>query len=76
MTHAAVVVKGTIFEDTANYTCEVGFIFSRGARLVVTSCNDTGNWTMSTENCQGWQPFVHVNCAENSVCFLLITALG
>ena len=76
MTHAAVVFNGTIFEDTANYTCEVGFRFSSGARLVVTSCNDTGNWTMPTENCKGWQPVVHHHFAERIVCFLLISALS
>ena len=76
MTHAAVVFNGTIFEDTANYTCEVGFRFSSGARLVVTSCNDTGNWTMPTENCEGWQLFVHHHFAERIVCFLLISALS
>ena len=64
MTHAAVVLNGTIFEDTANYTCEVGFRFS-----------STGNWTMPTENCQGWQPFVHLHFAERIVCFLLISTL-
>ena len=63
MTHAAVVFNGNIFEDTANYTCEVGLRFSIGTHLVVTSCNDTGNWTMPTENCQGWQRFVHLNFA-------------
>ena len=76
MTHAAVVFNGTIFEDTVNYTCEVGFRFSSGARLVVTSCNDTGNWTMPTENCQGWQPFVHLHFAERIVCFLLLSTLS
>ena len=39
--------------DTANYTCEVGFKFPSGASLVVTSCNDTGNWTAANETCQG-----------------------
>ena len=48
------MVNGTIFEDTANYTCEVGFMFPSGASHVVTSCNDKGYWTMPTENCHGW----------------------
>ena len=61
MTHATVVFNGTIFEDTANYTCEVGFRISSGAHVVVTSCNETGNLTMSTENCQGLHPFVNLH---------------
>ena len=59
-THAAVVVNGTTFEDTANYTCEVGFRFPSGASLVVTSCNGTGNWTMANETCQGQHTCKHV----------------
>ena len=53
VTNAAVAVNGTTFEDTANYTCEVGFKFTSGASLAVTSCKDTGNWTSSNETCQG-----------------------
>ena len=64
------IVNGTVFDDTANYTCEVGFRFPSGVRLVVTSCNDTGNWTMPTENCQGWQPFVHLHFVERVASFL------
>ena len=76
LANAEVVFKRTTCQFTANYTCEVGFRFPSGARLVVTSCNDTGNWTMPTENCQGWQPFVHLHFAERIVCFLLISALS
>ena len=53
VTNATVAVNGTTFEDTANYTCEVGFKFPSGASLVVTSCNDTGKWTAANETCQG-----------------------
>ena len=53
LTKAAVVFNGTTFEDTANYTCEIGFRFPSGASLVVTSCSETGNWTATNETCQG-----------------------
>ena len=53
LTKAAVVFNGTTFEDTANYTCEIGFRFPSGASIVVTSCSETGNWTATNETCQG-----------------------
>ena len=52
VTNAAVAVNGTTFENTANYTCEVGFRFPSGASVVVTSCKDSGNWTTVNETCR------------------------
>ena len=43
--NATVMLRGTQLEDTANYTCEVGFRFPSGATLVMTSCR-TGLWLM------------------------------
>ena len=51
--NATIMLRGTQLEDTANYTCEVGFRFPSGASLVMTSCRHSGNWTMANETCQG-----------------------
>ena len=51
--NANVDYDGTTFEDTANYTCEVGFRFPNGVKLLVKSCNDSGNWSGPNETCEG-----------------------
>ena len=51
--NATLDYDGTAFEETVNYTCEVGFRFPNGAKLLVTSCNDSGNWTGPNETCEG-----------------------
>ncbi|KAI0223428.1 hypothetical protein LSAT2_025370 [Lamellibrachia satsuma] len=53
LTNAEVEFKATTFEDTANYTCEVGYRFPSGSRHLETSCIDTGNWTLTNETCEG-----------------------
>ena len=68
---AEVVFNGTTFEDTANYTCEVGFRFSSGVSLVLTSCGDIGNWTASNETCEGQHAVI--NCSEQYVLNFCIT---
>ena len=54
MVNATVSHNGTTFEETVNYTCEVGFRFPNGAKLLVTSCNNSGNWTGPNEICEGY----------------------
>ena len=51
--HADVAYERTTFEETVNYTCEVGFRFPSGAIVMLTSCNDSGNWTGPNETCEG-----------------------
>ena len=54
MINATVSFKGTTFEERVNYTCEVGFRFPNGAKLLMKSCNDSGNWTGPNGTCEGW----------------------
>ena len=83
MRNATVSYNGTTFEETVNYTCEVGFRFPNGAKLLVKSCSDSGNWTGPNETCEGygivinivfkyvfilrWMYFTEVLCGVNSV---------
>ena len=53
MRNATMSYTGTTFEETVNYTCAVGFRFPNGAKRLMISCNDSGNWTGSNE-CEGW----------------------
>ena len=53
MSNATVSYIGTTFEEIVNYTCEVGFMFPNGAKLLVSSCSDLGNWTGPNETCEG-----------------------
>ncbi|KAI0231671.1 hypothetical protein LSAT2_017944, partial [Lamellibrachia satsuma] len=52
LTNAAVQFNGTTFEDTAHYTCDIGFQYLSEASFVETKCNGTGNWTSANETCQ------------------------
>ena len=54
MTNTAAHFNGTTFEDTAHYTCDIGFQYLSEASHVVTWCNGSGNWTSANETCQGW----------------------
>ena len=68
MSNATVSYNGTTFEVTAIYTCEVGFKFPSGAKHLVTSCSDSGNWTGPSETCEGdW-----INKAYADIQFKLI----
>ena len=53
LTHATVGVNGTVFKCTANYTCDVGFMFPRGATMTIVSCDDKGNWSTTNGTCEG-----------------------
>ena len=51
--NADVDYEGTTFEETVNYTCEVGFRFPKGFKFLMRSCSDSGNWTGPNETCEG-----------------------
>ena len=51
--NAKVDYEGTTFEDTVNYTCEFGFRFPNGGKLLMKSCNESGNWTGPDDQCEG-----------------------
>ena len=53
LTHATVGVSGTVYKFTANYTCDVGFMFPSGDKLSVVSCDDNGNWSTTNGTCEG-----------------------
>ena len=53
LTHATVGVNGTLYKCTANYTCDVGFMFTSGAKLSMVSCDDKGNWSTTNGTCEG-----------------------
>ena len=54
MKNASITYNGTTFEEIVNYTCEVGFMFPNGVKLLMKSCNGSGNWTGPNETCEGW----------------------
>ena len=53
MSNATASYNWTTFEETVDYTCEVGFKLPKGAKLLVMSCSDSGNWTGPNETCEG-----------------------
>jgi len=53
LSNATVSYNGTTFEETVNYTCEVGFRFPNGDKLLVKSCNESRNWTGPDDQCEG-----------------------
>ena len=53
MKNASISYNGTTFEETVNYSCEVGFRFPNGAKLLMRSCNASGNWTGPNGSCEG-----------------------
>ncbi|KAI0236130.1 P-selectin, partial [Lamellibrachia satsuma] len=56
LTNAAVQFHGTTFEDTARYTCNIGFQYLTEASFMEIQCSGTGTWTPPNEMCQ------EINC--------------